>query len=96
MLCDEYECVRAISPASAIWFQALDPLPSVVSDSHKLLFAAYVLDAPHAFSRISWEILFNHSGPYKELANIEDYGLFIRDMTGMCPESLRLQSWSAN
>ncbi|MCJ1432888.1 hypothetical protein MMC27_002246 [Xylographa pallens] len=81
IICDKYECVKAISPASATWFQALDPISFVASENHKLLHAAYVLDAPHAFSRISWEILLNHRGPYKDLAHIDNHGLLIRDMT---------------
>ena len=66
IICDKYNCTSALAPWSAMWLQAkIDSLDA--KDLHKLLFAAYILDNPDVFSRISWEILFIQIGPFVNL-----------------------------
>lgn len=63
VICDKYDCTSALAPWSAIWLQA-GIASLAVKDLDRLLFAAYVLDSPDAFSRVSWEILFVQVGPF--------------------------------
>jgi len=56
IICDKYNCTSALAPWSAMWLQ-VGIESHDAKDLNKLLFAAYVLDIPDAFSRISWEIL---------------------------------------
>ncbi|MCJ1290939.1 hypothetical protein MMC34_002481 [Xylographa carneopallida] len=88
MLCDKYKVVRAISPSSAAWFQA--PLADIfVRSDFKLLDAAFVLDAPYAFSRISWDIIMSHTGLYGNPVFLTKHGIFDGDLRGMCHQALQ-------
>ena len=51
VVCDKYDCTSALTPWSAMWLQAGTECLAV-EDLDKLLFAAYVLDNPDAFSRV--------------------------------------------
>ncbi len=55
----------------------------MVKDLDRLLFAAYVLDSPDAFSRVSWEILFVQVGPFVNLPGLIDYELVTGNILGM-------------
>ena len=46
-----------------------------VADWNKLVFAAYVLDTPGEFARITWEIILNHVGPYRCFDVTEEAGI---------------------
>ena len=84
ILCDKYECVQAISASSVTWFQQIDPLPFSEPCLSKLLYVAYMLEAPQAFSRISLEIIFRHIGSYDPLEElVEKYGLNAIGLKGM-------------
>jgi len=82
VICDKYHCTSALAPWSAIWLQA-EIASLAVKDLDRLLFAAYVLDSPDAFSRVSWEILFVQVGPFVNLPGLIDYELVTGNILGM-------------
>ena len=74
IICDKYDCTSALTPWSAMWLHA--GIKSFdAKDLNKLLFAAFVLDDPTAFSRISWEILLAQVGPFVDLPGMTDHDL---------------------
>lgn len=79
--CDKYDCVRAISHSSAAWLQAAAE-NCTWTDYNKLLLAAYVLDVPDAFSRISWKILLRHTGSFTSLPGVADHELGPSNLLG--------------
>ena len=82
IICDKYDCTSALWPWSTIWLHAgIESYPA--SDHNKLLFAAFVLDIPTAFSRISWEILLAQVGPFVNLPGLTDHDLFTYNILGM-------------
>ena len=82
IICDKYNCTSALTPWNAMWLQAGIESHDA-KDLNKLLFAAYVLDVPDAFSRISWEILLAQVGPFVDLPGVTDHGLVTGNMLGM-------------
>ena len=82
IICDKYNCTRALAHSSMTWLQA-GIETSVAKDFNKLLFAAYVLDIPDAFSRISWEILVVQVGPFFNLPGLTDQDLVSHDLLGI-------------
>ncbi|KAL8826154.1 MAG: hypothetical protein Q9191_003978 [Dirinaria sp. TL-2023a] len=75
VLCDKYDCVRALKPWTTLWFTAaLEDYPSKDS-CLKLLVAACALDDPHAFSMVSWEIVVTRQGPIRGLEKLTDHDL---------------------
>lgn len=75
VLCDKYDCVRALKPWTTLWFTAaLEDYPSKDS-CVKLLVAACALDDPHAFSIISWEIIVTRQGPISGLQQLTEHDL---------------------
>jgi hypothetical protein len=81
VICDKWDFTSAIAASSELWLQnwiksADDP------DLTKLLFAAYVLDAPHAFSRISWKILVAQVGPFVNLQGLAEHELVPYSLLG--------------
>ena len=99
---DKYDCTSALSPWSNIWLLSWVDSGSIKSgDLNKLLFVAFVLDCPKAFSRISWEILLLHVGPFLDLPGITDSSLVTRSLLcrskkpGGFPSSLCLAEFEA-
>lgn len=89
IICDKYNCTSALAPWSAMWFQAkIDSFDA--KDLHKLFFAAYILDSPDAFSRISWEILFIQVGPFLNLPGVTDHDFITGNILG---RSVKLENF---
>ncbi len=89
IICDKYNCTSALAPWSAMWLQA--KIESFAAkDLNKLLFAAYVLDIPDAFSRISWEILLVQVGPFVNLPGVIDHDFVAGNILGMSVKLERL------
>jgi hypothetical protein len=86
--CDKYDCVTAVSHSSMVWLQAgLDHYAP--GDLLKLLYAAYVLDIPTAFAKISWAIVYRQTGPFAGLASPVEHELVEPDLLGeVCKRSL--------
>ena len=83
VICDKYDCAKALSPHGAIWLQAAFEYPTGSGDIEKYLFAAYVLDVPEMFSGITWEIIVDHTGPLLYLKGLNDHGLIPDNILGM-------------
>ncbi len=82
VICDKYDCASTLQPWSAMWLQARIEAHAP-EELNKLLFAAYVLDSPDAFSRISWEILMVQVGPFVHLPGLTDNDLVTGNILGM-------------
>lgn len=82
IICDKYDLSNALAPSSAVLLQT-SVGTSPAQDFNKLLFAAYVLDVPEAFSRISWEILLIQVGPFVDLPGVSDHDLIPHTLLGM-------------
>ena len=82
IICDKYDCTSALAPWSAMWLQA-EIESNAAKNLNKLLSAAYVLDIPDAFSRISWEILLAQAGPFVSLSGVTDHSLVFGNILGM-------------
>lgn len=80
--CDKYDCTNTLTPWISMWFHAWSG-SHTEKDLTKLLFAAYVLDIPDAFSRYSWEMLLVHDGPFISLPGVSDQGLITGNILGM-------------
>lgn len=65
-----------------MWLQA-EIESNAAKNLNKLLSAAYVLDIPDAFSRISWEILLAQAGPFVSLSGVTDHSLVFGNILGM-------------
>ncbi|MCJ1432887.1 hypothetical protein MMC27_002245 [Xylographa pallens] len=71
IIADKYELYEALYAYSVVWLQSgiknCNGKIHEVADWNKLLLAAYILDTPGEFARISWEIILNHVGQYRWL-----------------------------
>lgn len=82
IICDKYSCAKALAPWSDIWLK-MEIEHLIVKDIKRSLFAAYVLDSPDAFSRISWEMIYDHVGPFNHLPGMTDHDLVTGNVLGM-------------
>jgi hypothetical protein len=82
IICDKYDLSSALAPSSTVLLQT-SILTSTAEDFNKLLFAAYVLDSPDAFARISWEILLIQVGPFVDLPGVNNHNLIPHTLLGM-------------
>jgi hypothetical protein len=76
--CDKWDFTKAITHSAEFWLQEANS--SVAKDLNKYLFVAYVLDAPCAFLRISWEIINCQTGPFTCLPGLTDHDLIPKSM----------------
>lgn len=74
-MCHKYDCIEAVSHSSFRWFQAIATETHNAGELNKLLFAAFVLDTPETFERISAMILLLHKGPFLQLPGFTDHVL---------------------
>lgn len=82
IICDKYDCVGALKHSSTVWLHAALKT-SAVEDFNKLLFAAYVLDIPDAFSRISWQIVLVQVGSFVFLPGLACPDIVTHDLSSM-------------
>jgi hypothetical protein len=80
-ICDKYDMLSALAPSSAVLLQTSIET-SAAEDFNKLLLAAYLLDVPDAFTRISWEILLIQVGPFIDLPGVSDHDLVSHNLLG--------------
>lgn len=78
-LCHKYDCVKAVTHSSLLWLR-VDTADYSPEDLNKLLFAAYILDIPHVFMRVSRIILFNHPGHFLNLPGFTHEDLIPRKL----------------
>jgi len=82
IICDKWDFTSAIAASSELWLQ--NWIRSTGNrDLSKLLFVAYVLDTPDAFSRISWEILIAQVGLFVNLSGLSEHELMPYSLPGM-------------
>lgn len=87
-MCHKCDCIEAVSHSSFRWFQAII-IKNLTIKSHnagdlnKVLFAAFVLDMPEAFERISAKILLFHEGPFLELPGFSNHDLAPPSLLGI-------------
>lgn len=74
-MCHKYDCIGAVSHSSFRWLQAIVIESHNTEELNKLLFAAFVLDMPEAFEKISARILLLHKGPFLQLPGFTDHDL---------------------
>ncbi len=87
-LCYKYDCTGAVATLSFRWLQ-IDVAKYQIKDLTKFLFAAYILDTPEPFMRISMRILLLHIGPFISLPGFTDQDLAPPAL--LCRSSLRLR-----
>lgn len=92
-LCHKYDCIEAVSHSSFRWFQAIATKSYSAGELNKLLFAAFVLDMPEAFERISAKILLFHKGPFLQLPGFSNHDLAPPSLLGMI-KNQRRSFWS--
>ncbi len=63
IVCDKYDCVGVFTHTSTMWLKARLQV-SDAEDHTRILFAAYVLDLPDAFSAVSWQMLLAEVGSF--------------------------------
>lgn len=78
-ICHKYDCVKAVTHSSLLWLR-VDTTDYCPEDLNKLLFAAYILDIPDVFMRVSRIILFNHPGQFLNLPGFTDEDLIPREL----------------
>lgn len=78
-ICHKYDCVKAVTHSSLLWLR-VDTADYSPEDLNKLLFAAYILDIPDVFMRVSRIILFNHPGQFLNLPGFTDEDLIPREL----------------
>jgi len=84
IIADKYELCETLCGYSVIWLHS--GIKKYTGKSYnatnccKLLSAAYILDTPDEFARISWDIVLNHVGPYINLPGITDHAIITHDM----------------
>jgi hypothetical protein len=89
-ICDKWDFTEAITPITEQWLRDTDLSEEASSETlHKLLLVAYVLDAPVAFSKISWEVVVRHVGPFTNLPAIIDHDLIPNGLLGKIRGSMR-------
>ena len=88
-LCHKYDCIEAVSHSSFRWFQAIATNSYNAGELNKLLFAAFVLDMPEAFERISAKILLFHKGPFLQLPGFTDHDLAPPSLLGTIKKKRR-------
>ena len=82
-MCHKYDCIGAVSYYSFRWFQAINIESHNAGKLNKLLFAAFVLDMPEAFERISARILPSHEGPFLQLPGFSNHDLAPPSLLGI-------------
>lgn len=82
-MCHKYDCIEAVSDSSFRWFQTIAIESHNAGELNKLLFAAFVLNMPEAFERISAKILLFHKGPFLQLPGFSDHDLAPPCLLGM-------------
>lgn len=82
-MCHKYDCIEAVSHSTFRWFQTMAIGSYNAEELSKLLFAAFVLDMPHAFEKIAARILLIHKGPFLQLPGFTDHDLAPPIMLGM-------------
>lgn len=88
-MCHKYDCIKAVSHSSFRWLQAMAIENHNAGDLNKLLFAAFVLDMPEAFERISAKILLFHRGPFLELPGFSNQDLAPSSLLGIIKNQRR-------
>lgn len=78
-ICHKYDCVKAVTHSSFLWLR-VDTADYSPEDLNKLLFAAYILNIPDVFMRVSRIILFNHPGQFLNLPGFTDEDLIPREL----------------
>lgn len=63
IVCDKYDMTRSLMGWNTAWLRA-GIESSAPEDFSKLLLAAYVLDIPAMFSKLSWEIIIPQAGSF--------------------------------
>ncbi len=79
LLCDKYQCTSAVSNFAEWWLGKLSKGLYAVELS-RLLQAAYLLDAPTAFSSISWKLLQDQMGDFEGLLGDKDFPMLPRQL----------------
>ncbi|MCJ1397827.1 hypothetical protein MMC11_001023 [Xylographa trunciseda] len=84
VIADKYELREPLFGYSVVWLQSgiknNTGMKYNAKHCNTILFAAYALDAPEEFARISWEIVLNHVGPYLNLPGITGHDIPPNDM----------------
>lgn len=81
IICDKYDMTRSLMSWSTIWLRA--GIESCApKDFSKLLLAAYILDTPEMFSKISWEVIILQAGSSVDLSALADHKLVHNNMRG--------------
>ena len=65
-LCDKYDCVNIMRPWLNTWIP-YSKLPNDMPSLGQILYAAYTVDVPRLFSRVSWKMMNLHTGPFLDL-----------------------------
>lgn len=78
-ICHKYDCVKAVTHSSLLWLR-VDTTDYSPEDLNKVLFAAYILDIPDVFMRVSRIILFDHPGQFLNLPGFTDEDLIPREL----------------
>ena len=80
-ICDKYRCTSALAPWST---RLLDEVTEglIGNNLERSFYAAYVLDSPEAFSRISLVILYTQVGPFVHPSGIANDDLVIGNVLG--------------
>ncbi len=86
VICDKWDFTGAIAASSELWLQSLIGTTDD-RDFSRLLFVAYILDAPDAFSRISWAMLVAQVGQFAQLAGLREQELIPYNLLGMSKSS---------
>jgi len=84
--CDKGDFTNAVIPSAELWLQDVNQsTPS--ANLNKMLLVAFVLDPPHAFRKISWEILVRQFSPFVDLPRLIDHKLAHNSLLCMsrCP-----------
>ena len=82
-MCHKYDCIGAVSHSSFRWLQSIAIESHNAVELNKLLFAAFVLDMPEAFEKISARIVLFHKGSFLQLPGFTDRDLALPGLLGM-------------
>jgi hypothetical protein len=88
---DKWDFTTAMAHSAEFWLQRVNT--SLSEDLIQYLLVAYILDAPHAFARLSWLVILNQAGPYSDQTGLSENYITLKSILGIfsTSQSLRMK-----
>jgi hypothetical protein len=86
LLCDKYDCIQAVRPWTKLWVSQLLAEPDAANhkDAEKLLAAAYILDLPEEFFKVTRMMVTDRTNPISVQTSLEEGDILPLMLLGRC------------